>query len=129
MKYKTLPLAVDLCTYVLAGLSIHTIRTSFARLHDVINHCLPLRFSFMSVIRSLVFHGIWNMKNIKYLICTSVKGVHMPTTSMMIKELEVSALFHLSFESFFSFDPSFFPFYMSMQRTIFGEATISFILL
>ena len=34
---KILPLALDLCTYVFAGLSIYTIRTNYARLRDVIN--------------------------------------------------------------------------------------------
>ena len=36
-KHKTLPLALDLCTYLQDNQYIATIRTSYARLHDVTN--------------------------------------------------------------------------------------------
>ena len=79
------------------------------------------------IIQGLVFHGVQNMKNT--LVCTSVKGVDTSITNVMMKELEVSTLFHLSSESFSSFDSLLFRFHMSMQQAIFGEVIISFILL
>ena len=63
--------------YLFEGLSIYTIRTRYARLHDVINILFDtwfdIAFSLISgIVCSLVLYGVWNMTkySIQYVYLT-----------------------------------------------------------